>query len=675
MASTPHISAISTLHDPEFDVSPPRSQAVSAWLDRWALVISAVGAWLFTLTAIVLDHFTSTPQIVIVPLFIVAYISGGTLATRAAIGDLLDRRVNVDLLMVTAAIGAAIIGAWAEGAILLALFSSSNALEHFALERTRNAVRALMELAPAEATRLDGERQEVVAVTDLQLDDIILIRPGEKVAADAMVIEGQSGFDQAAITGESVPVMKEPGDTLFAGTLNGQGAIRARVTALASESTLAKIVRLVEEAQAQKSRAERFADAFEGPYAIGVLTISALVAIVPMLFGADPASAFYRAMTLLVVASPCALVISTPAATLSALANSARNGVLVKGGSSMDVLGSIDIVAFDKTGTLTIGKPQLTDVVITDHRMTEHELLAIVASAEQLSEHLLANALVESALSRNLVLVETSDLVATSGEGIRAVVAGRPIAIGNERLFTRDGHTIPDTVRDAMTRLRTEGKTVMLAGDDGGIIGIVAVADRVRPEAREVIRALKRMGIKRTIMLTGDSEEVARAIAREIGLDDVRANLLPEHKLDAIRELQRDGKVAMIGDGVNDAPALATAELGIAMGAGGTDVALETADIVLMGDELVKLPFAINLSRRMRKTIRINIAFALSVIAVLITTTLTVGIPLPLGVVGHEGSTIIVVLFSLRLLSNRSGKMPSNVEQPVRDITPAYRTA
>lgn len=656
MLSTPFASNLSSSETSPAHTSSSASVWLQEWLDNWALIVSAAGAWIFTLTGLALAHWTNTPQTITIPLFVVAYLAGGTLATKTAFADLMQLHVNVDLLMVAAAIGAALIGAWAEGAILLALFSSSNALEHHALERTRNAVRALMELAPEEATRLVDNVQERIAAVDLKPGDIVLIRPGERVAADAEVIEGRSSLDQAAITGESVPVVKEVGDHLFAGTINGSGAIQARVTSFAADSTLSRIVRLVEEAQAQKSRAERFTDAFEGPYAIGILAVSALVAIIPMFFGVDPSSAFYRAMTLLVVASPCALVISTPAATLSALANSARNGVLVKGGSSMDALGAIDTIAFDKTGTLTFGRPQLTDIVVLDHRMTEDDVIRIVGSAEQYSEHPLASALVEGARGRGLDLIETIGLTATSGEGIRASVDGHPVAVGNERLFLIDGQAISENVRTRLATLRNEGKTTMLAGDERGIFGIVAVADRVRPEARDVILALKRTGVKRVVMLTGDSEEVAQAIAREVGLDDVRSNLLPEQKLDVIRELQRDGNVAMIGDGVNDAPALAMASVGIAMGAGGTDVALETADVVLMGDELGKIPFAIGLSRHMRKTIRINIAFALLVIAVLITTTLTIGIPLPLGVVGHEGSTIIVVLFSLRLLSYRSSR-------------------
>jgi len=645
--------------DPE---RPASGAGLAGFLDRWSLAVSAIGAWLFTLTAIALDHLTSTPAPVVVGIFVLAYLFGGTIATRAALTDLRDRHVNIDLLMVAAAIGAAIIGAWAEGAILLALFSSSNALEHHALARTRNAVRALMELAPDIATRINGDGLTTVAVADLRLDDLILIRPGEKVPADAEVVEGTSALDQAAITGESVPVEKQPGDHLFAGTINGQGALRARVTSLAGESVLSRIVRLVEQAQSQKSRTERFTDAFEGPYAIGVISVSALVAIVPLFFGVDPASAFYRAMTLLVVASPCALVISTPAATLSALANAARNGVLVKGGTYLDALGGIDTIAFDKTGTLTLGRPQFSAVTVTNDRIDEDTLLRIVASAEQLSEHPLANALVEGARERNLAPLPASDLVATSGEGIRATVADRQVAIGNERLMTNAGIVIPEKALALMTSLRSSGQTAMFVGDEDGLLGIVAVADRVRSEARSVISALRKMGVRRMVMLSGDSTEVAEAIAQEVGLDEVRAHLLPEHKVEAIRELQRQGKVAMVGDGVNDAPALATADIGIAMGLGGTDVALETADIVLMGDELAKVPYAIDLSHRMRRTIRINITFALAVIAVLVVSTLAVGIPLPLGVVGHEGSTIIVVLFSLRLLANRRLALPVHLE-------------
>ncbi|MDQ3541456.1 MAG: heavy metal translocating P-type ATPase [Chloroflexota bacterium] len=622
---------------------------------QWQLAIVAILTWMLTVGAFALDHLTDTQGTVIIAIYAAAYATGGLIAARAAIADLAERTVNVDLLMVLAAIGAATIDAWAEGAVLLALFATSNALEHHALDRTRNAVRSLMELSPEEASVVDDLGERTVPTEQLAIGMTILIRPGEKIAADAEIVSGSSSVDQSGITGESIPVARGVGDPIFAGTVNGSGALRARVSRLSSESTLARIVRLVEDAQARKSRAERFTDAFEGPYAIGVIAASFLVAVVPMLLGADGGDAFYRAMTLLVVASPCALVISTPAASLSAIANAARNGILVKGGSYLDGIGAITTVAFDKTGTLTYGRPVLTDISATG-TMSEVDLLQRVASAEHLSEHPIASAIVASTAERGLPLLPADSFAARPGRGITAHVAGEPIAIGNAALFADLGITVPDGTRRLLESLQREGRTAMLAGNDREILGVIGVADVVRPEAAAVVSALKLLGVRRTVMLTGDNDLVARAIARETGIDDVRSELLPEQKLDVIKTLQRDGRVLMIGDGVNDAPALATADLGVAMGVGGTDVALETADIVLMGDDLSRLPFAMGLSRKMRTIIRVNIGFSLAVIAVLVLSTLSVGIPLPLGVVGHEGSTIVVVLNGLRLLAYRGDR-------------------
>jgi Cd2+/Zn2+-exporting ATPase len=602
--------------------------------------------------ALALDHLTATPHWAIVALYAGAYLAGGTFAARTALVDLVHRQVNVDLLMVTAAIGAACVDAWAEGAVLLGLFSTSNALEHHALGRTQRAVRALMELSPEVATVVRPDLpggEAVLPVEEIRLDDLVLVRPGERVAVDGVVVAGLSACDQSAITGESLPVEKHPGDSVFAGTINTTGAIRVRVTKLAQESTLAKIIGFVEEAREQKSRTQRFTDAFEGRYTIGVIVASALVAVVPWLFfDVEFGTSFYRAMTLLVVASPCALVISTPASTLSGLANAARHGILFKGGGYLEDAGLVRTVAFDKTGTLTEGRPRLTDVVPLNGWRDE-ELLRIAASAERLSEHHLSRAIVAAAGERGVPVTEPSEFRAEPGKGILAVVDGREVAIGNAILFADLGVALGET-KAVADELRADGKSAVYIGDRAGVYGVLAVADTVRPRAAEVVAELKRLGIARTVMLTGDNARVATAIADQLGIDEVEADLLPEEKLVTIRRLQSDGPVAMVGDGVNDAPALATATLGVAMGAAGTDVALETADVVLMADDLTKLPYAIALSRRTRRTIIQNLTFSLAVIVVLVTAALTIGIPLPLGVVGHEGSTIVVVLNGLRLL-------------------------
>jgi Cd2+/Zn2+-exporting ATPase len=625
------------------------SNGLPDWIARWHLAVLAGLAWVFTVLGLVLDHALDAPNAIVVGAYVLAYLSGGTLATRDAISDLFDRRVNVDLLMVLAAAGAAIIGNWAEGAILLSLFSTSNALEEYSLDRTRNAVRALMDMTPETArVERDGRLVEI-PVEDLSIGDEIIVQPGERIPADAVVVSGSSAVDQAAITGESIPVEKNVQDEIFAGTINGTGSLHARVMKQASDSTLARIVKLVAEAREDKSEMQEFAESFEGKYAVFVIAFSALVTTVPMLFGVDPYDAFYRGMTLLVVMSPCALVISTPAATLSALANAARKGVLVKGGRSLDLLSSVDTIAFDKTGTLTIGKPQLTDIV-TLNGSDSRRLLATVAAAESLSEHPIGTAIVNAAHRDQLVFPPADNLEAHVGSGITAMVDGKMIAIGNERLFRNLGIDVPGIATDHYRRLGEEGKSTMLVGTHDGVQAVIGVADVVRPRVAETIAELKSAGVKRTVMLTGDNARVANAIAKSVGIDDIKADLLPEEKLRVIEEMKKGGKVAMIGDGVNDAPALATAHVGIAMGAAGTDVALETADVVLMSDDLTKLSYTIGLSRKMRRIIRMNLTFSLAVIAILATSTLVVGIPMPLGVVGHEGSTIIVVLNGLRLL-------------------------
>jgi Cd2+/Zn2+-exporting ATPase len=627
----------------------PREER-ETWWERWSLAAAAISTWLLLAAAASTDHLTSAPHSLVQVLYIGAFITGGTLAGYQALTDLWHKQVNVDLLMVTAALGAAAVNAWGEGAVLLALFSTSNALEHAALERTRRAVRSLMDLSPETATVIRGNRESIVHVSELVLGDRVLVRPGERVAVDGIVIDGASAIDQAAITGESVPVTKKRGDTVFAATINQQGALTVEVTRLAQESTLARIIAFVEQAREEKSKTQRFTDAFEGKYAVGVIAASALVFLIGWLgLGNEIGESFYRAMTLLVVASPCALVISTPASTLSALANAARNGILFKGGNHLEAAGAITTIAFDKTGTLTTGRQQVTDIVSVDDVWSERELLAIAAGAERLSEHHLAEAMVNAACEREIELPAPTEFTAVAGKGIVATINGNRVFVGNNALVADEGIELGRAGEIAQS-LRRQGKTAVLVGDDRGIHGVIAVADAVRPEAKAAIDDLRNAGVQRIVMLTGDNEHVARAIGDQLGIDDVRADLLPEQKLTTIRELMNDGPVAMIGDGVNDAPALATATLGVAMGGAGTDVTLETADVVLMSDDLRKLPYALRLSRRARRTIVQNLTFSLSVIVVLVTSALAIGIPLPLGVVGHEGSTILVVCNGLRLL-------------------------
>ena len=627
----------------------------SWWQENQLMTMAALTAF-FLVTSWGLGALGLISHDVQLVLYVMTYLAGGTFAARSAIEALLQGSVEVDLLMVVAAIGAATIGGWVEGGILLFLFSLGNALEHFALGRTHRAIRSLMELSPEDAMVVRDGQESRIPVEGLVIGDIVVVRPSERIPADARVVSGESSVDQSPITGESIPVGKRLGDNVFAGTINGHGLLRLSVERVAHESTLAKIIRIVEEARGQKSETQRFTDRFEGTYAIGVICISALTFILPVLiFGSGEFhSWFYRAMTLLVVASPCALVISTPASILSALANGARQGILFKGAVHLENAGVITAVAFDKTGTLTLGRPRVTDVVAW-HGVEEGEMLSIATAVERLSEHPLGTAVVQYAESKGFGSLveegEIADLQSMPGRGVRAMVRGRTIRIGNDSLFESEGIVLPAEIRDQADVFREDGKTTMYVVADDQPLGIIGVADVIRPVAPAVIRELHRIGIKKTILLTGDNERAARAIARQVGIDEWRAGLLPEEKLDVIRELQKSGvKVAMVGDGVNDAPALATATLGIAMGAAGTDVALETADVVLMSDDLTKLPYAVELSRRARRIIMQNLTFALSVI-ILFSLGAVIGlVPLPVGVIAHEGGTILVVSNGLRLL-------------------------
>jgi len=476
-----------------------------------------------------------------------------------------------------------------------------------------------------------------------------MVIPGERIAADGNVLTGQSEVDQSSITGEAIPVSKKPGDPVFAGTINGQGALEVRVTRLANESTLAKTIQMVSEAQSQRSPTQRTIDWFGSRYTVAVIIGTLAMIFIPYLFlGWEFSIAFYRGMTLLVVASPCALVISTPASVLSAIANAARNGILFKGGAHLENTARIKVVAFDKTGTLTSGEPGVTDIIPLDS-VTQDELLSLAAAAESHSEHHLAKAVVRAARQRQLSIPEATEFQALMGRGARAYVNGYEIKVGKASMFAPNSNTAELT--STVEKLEGQGNTVMMVGRNDEIIGLISVADSVRPAAKEAVKQLKRVGVERVIMLTGDNERAAQTIAAEAGVDDFYAELLPQDKVQQLKELEaKFGPVAMVGDGVNDAPALATATVGVAMGAAGTDVALETADVVLMADDLSKLPYAIGLSRRSEAIIKQNLTFAGLVIITLIASAVFGLIPLPIGVVGHEGSTLLVVMNGLRLL-------------------------
>jgi Cd2+/Zn2+-exporting ATPase len=587
-------------------------------------------------------------------LYVAAFLAGGYYGTLDGLAVLREKKLDVNLLMVLAALGAAFIGQPFEGATLLFLFSLSNTLQSFAMDRSRKAIEKLLDLRPPVATVRRGSRLVSVPVEKLLLGETVVVHPGERFPIDGEVISGHSTADQSTITGESIPVHKEPGSSVFAGSLNGNGALEVRVTHLASDTTLAKIVSLVEEAQGSKAQTQRMLDNFEQVYAVLVLTGAALLAVVPLLFGAEFYPTFYRSMTWLVVASPCALVISTPASILSAIANGARRGILFKGGVYLEQTAAIKVVAFDKTGTLTRGEPALTGVILFTG--SEDDLLRLAAAAESRSEHPVASAVVHAARERGLVLPGSERFQAVPGQGVEALVDGKSVWIGSERMFDERRVDVPAHVRKEVRRLEEDGQTVMVVYSAGEFLGLLAVADRLREEAREMVAQLKKRGVEHVVMLTGDNKRVAANIAARVGVDEFHAGLLPQDKVQILKTLkQKYGTTAMVGDGVNDAPALATADVGIAMGAAGTDVALETADVVLMGDSLERLPYAIGLAKRARRIVWQNLAFALAVIVLLVVTALGAQLPLPLGVVGHEGSTVLVVLNGLRLLGYRGG--------------------
>ena len=615
--------------------------------------------------------------------FALAYGVGGIPIARDTWASLREGRLSIDFLMGAAALGAAVVGEPFEGVVLIFLFSLSNALETLALGKTRRAVESLMDLRPDEATLLgpDGEEVGRVPVEALKPGNRVRVRPGERLPADGRVAEGSGEVDQAAITGESVPVRRTAGDEVFAGTILSGGALVVEVTRPAHDTLLARIVRLVEEARANRAPAQHFIDRFAHPYTLGVVGATALMALLPPLFfAAEWADAFYRAMTLLVVASPCALIISTPAAILSGIANGARHGILFKGGAHLDRAGTIDTLAFDKTGTLTVGRPVLVDLVTRAQivgdpsgsrsvdaagredgdREGVRRLIQLSASLERDSEHHLARAILEAARERDIPLLGQRDFRALPGEGVTGAVNGETVWVGNETLAERMGVRPGAAIRGWLAEETSRGRSVVFVGTEAEILGALAFGDELKPNAEAAIRHLKYEGIRWITVLSGDHPDAVRAVAATLGVDEVKAGLLPHQKVEALKVLaERSRGVAMVGDGVNDAPAMAASSLGIAMGAAGTDVAIETADVVLMGDDITKVDYVIHLGKRARRVVRQNVWFSVGWMAFLVLVTVTVGMPLTLAVVAHEGSTLLVALNGLRLL--RGGPHPPTV--------------
>ncbi len=638
--------------------------------ERTELVFSLLCGGLL-LTGWLLSALTDITAWVPWGLYVAAYFFGGIFTLLEAIGNIRRGRFEIDFLMLVAAIGAATLGEWAEGALLLFLFSLGHALEHYAMGRAKRAIEALAELAPQTAVvRREGTTAEV-PVEQLRPGDVVVVKPNERIAADGFVIQGESSVDQAPITGESVPVDKravddpqkaaanpeqlEPQYRTFAGTINGSGALEIQVTKLAGESTLARVVKMVNEAEAQKSPTQLFTDKFERYFVPAVLAFVVLLlfawAVIDEPFGVS----FYRAMAVLVAASPCALAISTPSAVLSGVARAARGGVLVKGGGPLENLGRLGAIAFDKTGTLTEGKPRLTDVVGSEG-VAEDELLRVAIAVESLSDHPLAAAVVRGGKERlkSDSGLQAHDVQSITGRGVKATVDGQPVYLGKDSLFAEvEGPPLPDALRASVEKLKAGGRTTMVVRRGDTYLGVLGLMDTPREAAKNVIARLRALGIRRMIMLSGDNQQVADAVAKEVGIDEALGDLMPDDKVAAIKKLSAQEGVAMVGDGVNDAPAMANATVGIAMGAAGSDVALETADVALMADDLNHLPFAVGLSRQTSRVIRQNLWFSLGMVAFLVPATV-LGLRMGVAVLFHEGSTLLVVFNALRLLAYRA---------------------
>ena len=594
-----------------------------------------------------------------IPLYVVAYLTGGIGPGLDLIRNLLAGRLDINLLMVTAAAGSAVLGHWGEGAVLLFLFSLSGALERRAMERTTRSIEGLIELRPDTALVLRDGHEERVPVQDVRVGDRVRAIPGERFAVDGAVIEGESEADESTLTGESVPVEKAPGSRVFAGTMNLRGSPIVRVDKAAEETTLARIINLVGEARKAKSTTEVFVERWELPYVVSVFLGAGLAAGLSLAQGADAWTACYRGLVLLVAASPCAVVIATPAAVLSAITHAAHHGVLFKGGIHLERLAQVTALALDKTGTVTEGRPRVLRVAAIPPAR-EEDLLRYAAAVEARSEHHTGRAVVAEATRRRIAWPEVTEFESHSGEGVHAHADGRWIGVGRDPLFRRHDVAVPAEAGREAEAIRGRGETALLvvvrhgtngAPDPLAESGAIAVADAVRAQAPAAIAACRRLGIRHVAMLTGDHELVARPIASTIGADEVRAGLLPDEKVIALRQLrERWPSLAMVGDGVNDAPALASATVGIAMGGAGTDIALETADVVLMRDDLRGIPLALWLARRSQRVVRQSLGFAFGVIGVLVISTLTGVLPLWLAVVCHEGSTLVVIANGLRLL-------------------------
>ncbi|MHB9037363.1 MAG: heavy metal translocating P-type ATPase [Armatimonadota bacterium] len=624
---------------------PPSAKARIFRSTRTALTVMS-GMLLAAGLALQLAH---VGQQLLPALFIAAAITGGIYPIRAGILSAKSLILDTNFLMTTAAVGAVALGDFSEAAAVMFLFSLGSTLEAYTVDKTRRSIKSLIEEFPTHAAVKRNGRIEQLPLEQVEIGDIVIIKPGDKIPVDGTVIEGESALNESPITGESMPVSKVRGDSVYTGSINGRGALEVRTTTRSDDNTLARIVHLVEEAQAQKAPSQRFSETFGRIYTPAVIALALLVGFGgTLVLGGDYRSWVTRALTLLIVSCPCALVISTPVAIVAAIGNAARSGVLIKGGAHLEMLGDVSIVAFDKTGTLTIGKPSVTDVIPANGH-TANEVLSISAAVESRSEHPLADSILEKARELDLPEHPISFFEAYPGKGARAVVNGGLYYAGSKRLMDELGIAIPKD--GPIAELSEAGDTVIYLSDESVLWGAIAASDQVKGSSASAIAELKTNGIKQTVMLTGDNVRAAALVARSLGIDQTHAELLPEDKLTRIRELgtKRD-RVAMVGDGINDAPALAAADVGIAMGGAGSHAAIEAADVALMADDIVMLPYALALSRKSKNIIRQNVAIALGAIVILIAGALSQKVTLATGVLGHEGSALLVIANSMRLL-------------------------
>lgn len=576
---------------------------------------------------------------------------GGYSLFLTGLKNLIKLHFDMHTLMTVAIIGAAFLGEWGEGATVVILFAISEVLEKYSMDTARNSIESLMKIAPKEALIRKDHHEIMIHVDDIQIGDIMIVKPGEKLAMDGVIIKGASTLNQAAITGESEPLFKTVDGEVFAGTLNGEGLLEVQVTKRVKDTTLSKIIHLVEEAQAEKAPSQAFVDKFAKYYTPAIMLIAVAIAIVPPLVADGAWSEWiYRGLAVLVVGCPCALVVSTPIAIVTAIGNAAKHGVLIKGGIHLEETGSLKAIAFDKTGTLTKGVPEVTDFVLLTNRMTEKEIWSITAALENRSQHPLASALVHEAEEKGAEYhsVNVHDFTSITGKGIKGMIANNMYFIGSPQLFAQ--YDVAVEIKKQISGLQEQGKTVMVIGSEANMLALIAVADEIRESSKEAIRKLYDLGIERTIMLTGDNQGTAQAIGIAAGVHDIKADLLPEDKLTYIKKIkEKYGRVAMVGDGVNDAPALASANVGIAMGGAGTDTALETADIALMGDDLSKLPYTIKLSRKTLQIIKQNVSFALALKLLALVLIAPGWLTLWMAIFADMGATLIVTLNSLRL--------------------------